>query len=94
MQPMIEEAIPVWLTNYIDKIFQLGVFPDTNKPNHVLINEYKPNEGIMVNSAIVLWYIVMCMLMFHFFLASLRWTSVFSSNSNTEPWFSYSFELL
>jgi len=46
---MIEEAMPNWLQAYIDKIFQLGVFPDIHKPNHCLINEYKPNEGIMVN---------------------------------------------
>ena len=53
-QPMIEEALPIWLTTYIDKIFQLGVFPEMNKPNHVLINEYKPNEGIMVMLLLVL----------------------------------------
>jgi hypothetical protein len=30
----------------LDKIADLNAFSGT--PNHVLINEYKPNEGIMV----------------------------------------------
>lgn len=43
---MVVEAIPEWLNNYCKKISQLGVF-DVNQANHVLINEYLPNQGIM-----------------------------------------------
>nr|CAH0103757.1 unnamed protein product [Daphnia galeata] len=42
---MVPEVIPQWLQTYLDKIADLNVFSGT--PNHVLINEYKPNEGIM-----------------------------------------------
>ena len=36
-----------WLQCCMDKVANLGIFGE-KKPNHVLINEYKPNEGIMV----------------------------------------------
>ena len=47
---MIAEDIPNWLQNHIDKIHQLGIFGNgtTTKPNHVLINEYKPGQGTKV----------------------------------------------
>lgn len=44
---MIPEKIPEWLQKYIDKINALYVFKETNLPNHVLINEYLPGQGIM-----------------------------------------------
>ena len=40
-----------WLQTCIDKVAVLDVFTD-KAPNHVLINEYKPNEGILVISEI------------------------------------------
>ena len=43
---MIAEPIPSWLQDQIDKIQDLGVFPTGQKPNHILINEYKPGQGI------------------------------------------------
>ena len=45
---MIAEDIPNWLQTHIDKVHHLGIFGDENttKPNHVLINEYKPGQGI------------------------------------------------
>ncbi|KAK4037582.1 hypothetical protein OUZ56_029613 [Daphnia magna] len=42
---MIPEAIPQWLQTWIEKVAGFQVF--SHLPNHVLINEYKPNEGIM-----------------------------------------------
>ncbi|XP_057377968.1 alpha-ketoglutarate-dependent dioxygenase alkB homolog 6-like isoform X2 [Daphnia carinata] len=42
---MIPEAIPQWLQIWIEKVSGFQAF--SNFPNHVLINEYKPNEGIM-----------------------------------------------
>lgn len=41
---MIAEAIPKWLQDHIEKIHNLGVFE--HKPNHVLVNEYQPGQGI------------------------------------------------
>lgn len=42
---MIAETIPPWLQNVIDSVNSLNVF---DKPaNHVLLNEYKPGQGIM-----------------------------------------------
>lgn len=43
---MIAEKIPIWLQDYIDKITDLKLM--NNKiPNHVLINEYLPGQGIL-----------------------------------------------
>jgi len=36
-----------WLETYVNKVGALQVF-DGIKPNHVLVNEYKPGQGIMV----------------------------------------------
>lgn len=32
----------------MQKLTPLKIYGPVNQPNHVLINEYKPNEGIMV----------------------------------------------
>ncbi|XP_037136474.1 alpha-ketoglutarate-dependent dioxygenase alkB homolog 6 [Syngnathus acus] len=43
---MLEEKIPAWLHNYCQKVSSHGAF-DGKTANHVLVNEYKPGEGIM-----------------------------------------------
>lgn len=43
---MIAEPIPQWLDKYLEKIHGLNVM-DGKKPNHVLVNEYLPGQGIM-----------------------------------------------
>lgn len=43
---MLAEEIPEWLQNYVDKINNLSIF-ETQKANHVLVNEYLPGQGIM-----------------------------------------------
>ena len=43
---MIAEPIPSWLQDQIDKIQNLEVFEPSQKPNHILINEYHPGQGI------------------------------------------------
>ncbi|ALC38614.1 CG6144 [Drosophila busckii] len=43
---MIAEEIPEWLQNYVDKVNNLGVF-ESQKANHVLVNEYLPGQGIL-----------------------------------------------
>lgn len=43
---MIAETIPEWLQTYCEKISSLGAFSGKTA-NHVLVNEYKPGEGIM-----------------------------------------------
>lgn len=44
---MLVEKIPDWLNNYITKIKELNIYPSTNLPNHVLVNEYLSGQGIM-----------------------------------------------
>ncbi|XP_046388662.1 alpha-ketoglutarate-dependent dioxygenase alkB homolog 6 [Ischnura elegans] len=44
---MLVEKIPEWLSFYLDKVWNLGVFEKLIKPNHVLINEYLSGQGIM-----------------------------------------------
>ncbi|KAJ1417279.1 Zinc finger, PMZ-type [Sesbania bispinosa] len=43
---LLPQALPPWLTNLTQKIYEeSGLFPSAI--NHVLINEYLPNQGIM-----------------------------------------------
>lgn len=43
---LLPQALPSWLTRITDRIWQwTGLFPSAI--NHVLINEYHPNQGIM-----------------------------------------------
>jgi alkylated DNA repair protein alkB family protein 6 len=47
---LLASPLPGYLTNpVVQRFINLGIFDDTphQKPNHVLINEYKPGEGIM-----------------------------------------------
>uniref|UniRef100_A0A669DCV5 AlkB homolog 6 n=1 Tax=Oreochromis niloticus TaxID=8128 RepID=A0A669DCV5_ORENI len=43
---MLGERLPDWLQTYCEKISSLGAFSGKTA-NHVLVNEYKPGEGIM-----------------------------------------------
>ncbi|XP_038079388.1 alpha-ketoglutarate-dependent dioxygenase alkB homolog 6-like [Patiria miniata] len=43
---MIAEKLPKWLEVYSQKIAELRIFGDL-VPNHVLVNEYQPGQGIM-----------------------------------------------
>uniref|UniRef100_A0A5K3F6J5 Fe2OG dioxygenase domain-containing protein n=1 Tax=Mesocestoides corti TaxID=53468 RepID=A0A5K3F6J5_MESCO len=52
---MIAEKIPDWLSNLMDRVTNLGVF-GPNRANHVLINEYKPGQGIMPHHDGPLYY--------------------------------------
>uniref|UniRef100_A0A453E3X6 Alpha-ketoglutarate-dependent dioxygenase AlkB-like domain-containing protein n=1 Tax=Aegilops tauschii subsp. strangulata TaxID=200361 RepID=A0A453E3X6_AEGTS len=46
---LLPQALPPWLTKITDRICQwTGLFPSAI--NHVLINEYHPNQGIMVSN--------------------------------------------
>lgn len=41
------EALPGWLERLAGDLVEAGVFPPDRRPNHVLVNEYAPNEGIL-----------------------------------------------
>ncbi|XP_071523498.1 alpha-ketoglutarate-dependent dioxygenase alkB homolog 6 [Panulirus ornatus] len=43
---MVAEPIPSWLEQQIEKIDALNVFGE-KRPNHILVNEYLPGQGIM-----------------------------------------------
>ena len=45
--------ISQWLSDCCSKVTELGVFGDKT-PNHVLVNEYAPGQGIMVHIACLL----------------------------------------
>ncbi|XP_076167515.1 putative RNA/DNA demethylase ALKBH6 [Ptiloglossa arizonensis] len=53
---MIAEEIPTWLRKYINKVSSCNVFEKEKLPNHVLINEYLPGQGIMAHSDGPLFY--------------------------------------
>ncbi|VDK50481.1 unnamed protein product [Anisakis simplex] len=43
-----DDNIPEWLNFLINKLMSLpDAFPSEHRPNHVLINEYQPGQGIM-----------------------------------------------
>src|SRR5690606_18593198 len=47
---LLRQDLPTWLsTPVLPKFEKLGLFSDSphKKPNHCLINEYKPGQGIM-----------------------------------------------
>ncbi|KAH7371696.1 hypothetical protein BKA66DRAFT_469301 [Pyrenochaeta sp. MPI-SDFR-AT-0127] len=47
---LLAAPLPVYLTNpVVQRFTELGIFSETphQRPNHVLINEYRPGEGIM-----------------------------------------------
>lgn len=52
---MVAEPIPEWLQHQMDRITGLGVFGE-KKPNHVLVNEYLPGQGIMPHEDGPLFY--------------------------------------
>ncbi|KAK9880246.1 hypothetical protein WA026_010122 [Henosepilachna vigintioctopunctata] len=52
---MIPDKIPQWLQKYMDRITGLYVFGE-KKPNHVLVNEYLPGQGIMPHTDGPLFY--------------------------------------
>lgn len=52
---MVPEDIPQWLEIYTKKIASLGVYGD-KVPNHVLVNEYLPGQGIMPHEDGPLFY--------------------------------------
>lgn len=52
---MIQEAIPKWLQKYMQKVSALQLY-GTFQANHVLINEYKPGQGIMPHLDGMLFY--------------------------------------
>ncbi|CAB4043082.1 alpha-ketoglutarate-dependent dioxygenase alkB homolog 6 isoform X1 [Paramuricea clavata] len=43
---MIPEKLPAWLSRYAEKLASFGIFGN-HIPNHVLVNEYTPGQGIM-----------------------------------------------
>lgn len=52
---MIPEKIPEWLQVYVDKVGSFDLFGG-NQPNHVLVNEYLPGQGIMPHTDGPLFY--------------------------------------
>ncbi|XP_062617557.1 alpha-ketoglutarate-dependent dioxygenase alkB homolog 6-like [Saccostrea cucullata] len=43
---MVAEEIPKWLKIYTEKVAAIGLYGNKH-PNHVLVNEYLPGQGIM-----------------------------------------------
>jgi len=44
---MCSEPLPGYLEEIVDRLIACSVFADGTRPNHVLINEYQPGQGIM-----------------------------------------------
>ncbi|RWS28086.1 hypothetical protein B4U80_00034, partial [Leptotrombidium deliense] len=52
---MMKEPLPIWLEIYCKKLAVANVF-DGHIPNHILINEYLPGQGIMPHEDGSLFY--------------------------------------
>ncbi|XP_065833445.1 alpha-ketoglutarate-dependent dioxygenase alkB homolog 6-like [Oscarella lobularis] len=52
---MLQEKLPPWLDSLADRLQDLGIF-DKDRPNHVLVNEYMPGQGIMPHEDGPLFY--------------------------------------
>eukprot|EP00903_Cladosiphon_okamuranus_P016901 g15580.t1 len=44
------EPLPPWVEALCDSLVTRGVFAEENRPNHVLLNEYQPGQGIMAHT--------------------------------------------
>ncbi len=44
---MIQEPVPKWLSSYCERLSAIDGLFNQQTPNHILINEYLPNQGIM-----------------------------------------------
>lgn len=56
---MVVEDIPHWLRETMNAVQKLGFFGDLT-PNHVLVNEYLPGQGILPHSDGPLFHPVVC----------------------------------
>ncbi|XP_014379621.1 alpha-ketoglutarate-dependent dioxygenase alkB homolog 6 [Alligator sinensis] len=45
---LVPEPLPPWLQRWVEEVSALGVFGG-QAANHVLVNEYRPGQGIMVS---------------------------------------------
>lgn len=45
-QGIDREPLPSWAQAVCDELVQRGIFPEKAPPNHVLLNEYMPGQGI------------------------------------------------
>ena len=45
-QMMTREPLPGWVQSICDELVRSGAFPADTPPNHVLLNEYQPGQGI------------------------------------------------
>ncbi|XP_020833202.1 putative RNA/DNA demethylase ALKBH6 isoform X2 [Phascolarctos cinereus] len=52
---MVPEQLPRWLQHWVDTVSSLGLFGGA-QANHVLVNEYRPGEGIMPHEDGPLYY--------------------------------------
>ncbi|ESN95950.1 hypothetical protein HELRODRAFT_86209, partial [Helobdella robusta] len=58
---MVEEKLPNWLAEQCSRLASLGLYGGKT-PNHVLINEYLPGQGIMPHTDGPLYYPTVCIL--------------------------------
>uniref|UniRef100_A0A2A4JNU8 Fe2OG dioxygenase domain-containing protein n=1 Tax=Heliothis virescens TaxID=7102 RepID=A0A2A4JNU8_HELVI len=88
---MIAETIPPWLDKYLEKIHGLNVM-EGKRPNHVLVNEYLPGQGIMPHLDGSLFYptITTISVGSHIVLNFLEPTE--DNTINTDPVFSFLLE--
>ncbi|XP_011311064.1 alpha-ketoglutarate-dependent dioxygenase alkB homolog 6 [Fopius arisanus] len=91
---MIAEQIPNWLQKYMDKVSSLEIFERKIQPNHVLINEYIPGQGIMGHSDGPLFHPIVTTISCgsHTFLEFTRRLDTSEEERNINPEFAFLLE--
>ena len=70
-----QEPLPPYFEALAAKIFEEGLFPE-QKPNHVLLNKYRPGDGIMPHKDGPAYFPYVCILSLHTGLILNMWESL------------------
>lgn len=71
-----QEALPLYFDLIAKKIFSDNLFSGENCPNHVLLNKYRPGDGIMPHKDGPVYYPYVCILSLGSGLILNMWESV------------------
>lgn len=82
---MMPEPLPAFVESLIDALVQSGIFPSDKRPNHCLLNEYQPGQGIMPHKDGPLYFERVAILSLGGTAALDFWPELQAVNSKTPP---------
>ena len=60
-----QEPLPDYFQVIADKLYNDSIFKYENKPNHVLLNKYRPGDGIMAHKDGPAYFPFVCIISLH-----------------------------